>query len=87
MRNGAAYGSGIYLAAESGTSFGYMYVLFFFSCHFPTHLHVHRQYQKIWSNSLLGSSSNLGCLALCEIVNEPETLKGQPNPYVRLSSL
>jgi hypothetical protein len=59
--NGAAYGSGVYLAAESGTSFGYM------------------RYTKGWSNSIYGTT-DLGCIALCEVVNYP-ALKGQPNPY------
>jgi len=59
--NGAAYGSGVYLAAESGTSFGYM------------------RYTKGWPNSIYGTS-DLGCIALCEVVNYP-ALKGQPNPY------
>jgi len=65
QRNGAAYGKGIYLAAESGTSFGYMHL------------------QRGWQNSMFGSA-NLGCLALCEIINDPVVLKGMPNPYVCL---
>jgi len=59
--NGAAYGSGVYLADDASTSFSYI------------------RYQSGWPHSQFGSG-NLGCIALCEIINHPD-IKGQPNPY------
>jgi len=37
------------------------------------------RYTQGWKNSTIGTS-DIGCLALCEVVNHPD-LKGQPNPY------
>lgn len=37
------------------------------------------RYASGWQNSIFGSS-NLGCLALCEIIKHPST-KNMPNPY------
>lgn len=61
MVNGAAYGNGVYLAPDSGTSFGYM------------------RYESGWKNSMF-KSSDLGCMAICEIIKHP-CLSGQPKPY------
>jgi poly [ADP-ribose] polymerase 6/8 len=50
--NGAAYGSGVYCASNSSTSFSYM------------------RYTSGWSNSSFGRT-NLGCLAMVEIIDKP----------------
>ncbi|KAF0978658.1 hypothetical protein FDP41_002478 [Naegleria fowleri] len=68
MVNGAAYGNGVYLAANANVSFGYM------------------RYQSGWSNSITFKSSQIGCLALCEIIKAPELIQKYganmtPNPY------
>jgi len=68
MVNGAAYGSGVYLAANANVSFGYM------------------RYQQGWANSLTFKGSQIGCLALCEIIKAPELIQKYgssmtPNPY------
>ena len=68
--NGAAYGDGIYLSPDSGTSFGYS------SRYTPHHVSIAPSYIQYESFLLQNSSSrgddtlagktNINCIALCE---------------------
>lgn len=62
MTTGQAYGAGVYMAEDSGTSFGYA------------------RMGSGWSKSSFGDSTNLQCMAICEVVKAPN-VPTTPNPY------
>jgi poly [ADP-ribose] polymerase 6/8 len=75
--NGAAYGSGIYLSPNAGTSFGYSRMYGYNAVQNPL------KSTKDEGNRFLNSGS-VGCIALCEVIDKDIRKSGdiwvQPNP-------
>ncbi|KAL3886417.1 hypothetical protein ACJMK2_026414 [Sinanodonta woodiana] len=67
MVNGAAYGNGIYLSPLASTSFGYS--------HMGYGSHKIKKEQAVPKDSRFLTSSNITCIALCEVITSPKLKK------------